>query len=1210
MAQKDTFERILIEFSRILQPLADASEQGLDGIRAFALRAGLDLNRLLKDSAFGDLSNIANSIKTIYGTLRPIAETGEVDASRVVALLAEIPHLIDSVSQMDTFELKDDVPSQFQNIGRILFDYLAIQYLRKYHPGLYCFSLLLGVVDEGRREDQIYPKISYSNIANLFKDVGATARDVYGWGTNEFNSALVLVRLQGLFWFLGIAANLRKVEHGSNVPDIDSEAPLPAPQLQIPILSIDREGGSAEFGVSIVPLRLATGLSPGLGLIPFGTASMSEEIALDDRWRLRIAASAEALIPWGISLKPEAIEITGVSASVAPLKVNLHFSIEREAPREEREIIFGSPEGPRLELGTIGLKLGFDFDREPDIFVEIPVKGLRVVISASEGDGFLQKILPEDGIAAVFDLTIGVSSRQGIYFGGSAGLEVSLPTHISLGPIDFQSLTLSARLTDEGIPITAGASVNAILGPLHVAVENMGIKATFSFPNNNTGNLGPVDLSLGFKPPNGVGLAIDAGVVKGGGYLYFDFDKEEYAGALELTIAEFLTLKAIGLITTRMPDGSKGFSLLVIITAEFGSPIQLSFGFTLSGVGGLLGLNRTMRLEPLVEGVRTGAINSVMFPTNVIENAPRIISDLRAFFPTQEGIFLIGPMAKIGWGTPNLVTLSLGIIIEIPGNIAILGVLKVLLPDKDAKLLVLQVNFLGAIEFDKKRAWFFAAMFESRVLSFTIEGEMGVLVAWGDDANFVVSVGGFHPAFNPPPLPFPEPRRIAITILNKSNAKIRVEGYFAVTSNTVQFGARAELFFGVSAFNIDGHIAFDALFQFSPFYFIIQISASLSVKVFGIGLFSVRMRGSLEGPTPWHVEGTGSISLLFWDIDVDFSHTWGEEADTTLPPIEVMPLLKAEYEKIENWRAEVPAANNLFVSLRKIETTEEFETSVNLATLPAEVTFPDDIKDKIRYDAPQHLLIFKWVMSSEEKAALLKLSTDVSYKNAIEALFQKSQLVVLHPLGTLKISQRAVPLDLTINKVGAKKPSDANYFTLSVDAASSGFGVKGETKEMFAMAQFKDMADSQKLSTPAYEKWKGGLEISATGEQLKTTSAVKRVVRYEQIIIDTNFKRFVKPFFSFFGVLFNLFLKSSAVTKSTLSYKYQKQKMPFENKIKVVPNVYVVAKNTDNSPFNEEAKVFTSYAQAEEFMDKKVKDNPNLRDSLHVIPQVEMKRAA
>ena len=64
-------------------------------------------------------------------------------------------------------------------------------------------------------------------------------------------------------------------------------------------------------------------------------------------------------------------------------------------------------------------------------------------------------------------------------------------------------------------------------------------------------------------------------------------------------------------------------------------------------------------------------------------------------------------------------------------------------------ILVLQVNFAGAIEVDKQRIYFFAALFDSHVLFITIDGSMGLLVAYGDDANFVVSVGGFHPQFAP-----------------------------------------------------------------------------------------------------------------------------------------------------------------------------------------------------------------------------------------------------------------------------------------------------------------------------------------------------------------------------------------------------------------------------------------------------------------------------
>ena len=83
-------------------------------------------------------------------------------------------------------------------------------------------------------------------------------------------------------------------------------------------------------------------------------------------------------------------------------------------------------------------------------------------------------------------------------------------------------------------------------------------------------------------------------------------------------IADFLNVSAIGLIETKLPDGSDGFSLLVIITADFGAGIQLGYGFTLLAVGGLLGLNRAMLFQPIMDGIRTNAITSVLFPQNVI----------------------------------------------------------------------------------------------------------------------------------------------------------------------------------------------------------------------------------------------------------------------------------------------------------------------------------------------------------------------------------------------------------------------------------------------------------------------------------------------------------------------------------------------------------------------------------------------------------------
>jgi hypothetical protein len=70
------------------------------------------------------------------------------------------------------------------------------------------------------------------------------------------------------------------------------------------------------------------------------------------------------------------------------------------------------------------------------------------------------------------------------------------------------------------------------------------------------------------------------------------------------------------------------------------------------------------------------------------------------------------------------------------------------------------------------------------------------------------------------------------------------------------------------------------------------------------------------------------------------------------------------------------------------------ETSEKLEKLPENVKFPEDLKNKIRYDKSNQRFTFKGIMAQEEKEKLLTLPTetlsDNSYEKAIEALFAKS----------------------------------------------------------------------------------------------------------------------------------------------------------------------------------------------------------------------------
>jgi len=49
--------------------------------------------------------------------------------------------------------------------------------------------------------------------------------------------------------------------------------------------------------------------------------------------------------------------------------------------------------------------------------------------------------------------------------------------------------------------------------------------------------------------------------------------------------------------------------------------------------------------------------------------------------------------------------------------------------------------------------------------------------------------------------------------------------------------------------------------------------------------------------------------------------TWGEQENTSLPGIHVLPIFAAEINKRDNWQALPPASGNLLVSLRKLDPT-------------------------------------------------------------------------------------------------------------------------------------------------------------------------------------------------------------------------------------------------------------------------------------------------
>lgn len=76
------------------------------------------------------------------------------------------------------------------------------------------------------------------------------------------------------------------------------------------------------------------------------------------------------------------------------------------------------------------------------------------------------------------------------------------------------------------------------------------------------------------------------------------------------------------------------------------------------------------------------------------------------------------------------------------------------------------------------------------------------------------------------------------------------------------------------------------------------------------------------------------------------------------------------------------------VALRPAQVSQELES------LPAQVQFPQSFKGRIEHDASKRILIFRGLMSGPEKEELLKLSPEQSYRDAIDALYRRSHVVV------------------------------------------------------------------------------------------------------------------------------------------------------------------------------------------------------------------------
>lgn len=692
-------------------------------------------------------------------------------------------------------------------------------------------------------------------------------------------------------------------------------------------------------GFGWTPQSMAAAVPAGaLGpiVVPFGLAAGPAKLSLkvvaeplaagaqfDAAFNLNAAAAAG----------PAKVKLTGSAALKVyqPLLPPGRAAVEGSDPTLGIELSKKQTDGVALKMGPVALG-GFGSAalqiKEIGAAIQIAVKAAGKAIEPrfdiflrggevklAITDKLLKEVLSGD-VKVDFDLEAQIDAKGKLHMKDGTGLRVSLPVpKIPSGPLKLQLIHLGIEPIGgkfDKIDAELSASFGIELGPFKGSVDRLGaiVKLRDLFD-------GSPSVEFGLKPPNGAGLSLDAGVVKGGGYIYLDPERGEYAGVLELTMMA-IGIKAIAILNTKVPDA--GWSLLLLIFGNF-PPIQLSFGFTLTGIGGLIGLQHTTSTDALSKGLASGALDAILFPANPVGDAPQIINTLRTIFPTKRGGFIIGPMVEVGWGTPNLVTIRAGVLIE-ASKIVIVGQAIIQLPplvSKDLAILRLQIDFVGYIIFDPFKLGFDGKLRDSRVLFITLTGSFAFRASFGAKPSFLLSAGGFHPRFKDIPEDVPPMDRVGAGF-SIGIVGVKFEGYFAVTSATIQAGSELRVWADVGIASFEGGFGYDVIVYLEPrFYFEadMRIWAKLNILGFTLG---ARIEGLLSGPGAWRAAGLATVDLgFFGEHSVDFDERWGSVPDTPRPTEDVALELKKAVEKAENWSAQLPRPEDAFVTLAKVE---------------------------------------------------------------------------------------------------------------------------------------------------------------------------------------------------------------------------------------------------------------------------------------------------
>jgi hypothetical protein len=566
---------------------------------------------------------------------------------------------------------------------------------------------------------------------------------------------------------------------------------------------------------------------------------------------------------------------------------------------------------------AVAVSIGFKSGREEGAYkrvfkIRVALNDAEDRISFLPDDDLLAQFLPTDGITLPIDAAIEWTAEDGWLLAGLAqsansvlvnpkaaapekphapeddfdeppsptpteqSTEVVTPLDKRLGIVSLHErrfeVTTASDIDGADLNVLVGTTLSVNVGPVRLAFSGLGIKATLHLSSEfeNVDQL--FDLDLGVQPPSGIAVSVETEALAGGGFLQriqAPDGSVTRRGALALRLGERFDVTAFGVIQT---GGGRPWTLLALLTVRFSPPIHLTAGLKLTALGGLVAINRTMDVDALRDaatGTQNANLDALLFPERPEERFLEYLPTLERFFPPAAEHLVLGLLAEIEWRAETGTKFGyfrLALLAELDKlQFGLYGTAQLGLPMLDEPH-VLRIRASVEALYDHRAKLVRVSFTIIEALLFEqvhLTGGAALLIRWGERCEFALTLGGFHPAFRPfIPDGLREPPRLGAYWKPHRLVEFRIQGYFARTSTSLQWGYAAHIEAGASWGGIRADAEINYLVMTEPnFRFQADLAFRVTAFLFGADLISASLNGTIAGPGPWVLEAS-----IYWEV--------------------------------------------------------------------------------------------------------------------------------------------------------------------------------------------------------------------------------------------------------------------------------------------------------------------------------------------------------